>query len=125
MSEHRDYGANDKPGGLPPARTELLDLTDLTPHPGGPVNLDDREGVFVSSFKCHACQLEFALMSWVRDRHTADNTYCPECGTITPKMHWRATLSEHRDFADGGGTEIFNLIPLGSDAEMVSLPEVS
>ena len=125
MIEHRDHaGSEDQRGGFPHTRTELLNPNDVTPHPAGPVTLDDREGVFAHSFKCGACQLEFALLSWVRDRHTAGNTCCPECGQITPKIYWRATLSEHRDFIDDGSSpEIFNVIPLGSDARLVSLPE--
>jgi len=106
------------------ARTELLPLEELVPHPAGPVTLDDREGVFAHSFKCHACQLEFVLLSWKRSRHRADNTHCPECGEVTEKVHWRACLSESRDLVtDGTNVEIFNVIPVGDDAELVSAPK--
>ena len=107
-------------------RAELLPLEELVPHPAGPVTLDDREGVFAHSFKCGACQLEYVLLSWKRSRHRADNTYCPECGEVTEKMHWRACLSESRDFVtDGTNVEIFDLIPVGSDAELLSAPKTA
>ena len=125
MSEHQGRFDTEKPDSPPASvRTELMDPNHLSPHPEGPVTLGDREGVFAQSFKCGDCQLEFVLLSWVSERHDAYNTYCPECGQITPKVHWRAKLSEHRDFVDDGSSiEIFNVIPLGRNARLVSFPD--
>jgi hypothetical protein len=105
-------------------QTELLPTDELVPHPAGPVTLNDREGVFAHSFKCTECQLEFVLMSWKRSRHRADNTYCPECGEVTEKTHWRACLSASQDFVDDGtSVEIFHVTPVGRDAELISHPK--
>ena len=104
-------------------RTELLPTEEIVLHPDGPVTLEDREGVFAHSFKCSSCQLEFVLMSWKQSRHRADNTYCPECGLLGEKMHWRACLSESQEFVDDGtSVEIFNMIPAGRDAELIDVP---
>lgn len=111
MPQHIAGDASDDP---PMARTELVELARLVPHPGGPVTLADREGVFAHSFKCGECQLEFAVMSWKRSRHRASNTFCPECGKLTKKFHRRVCLSENRNFVDdGSGTEIFGVMPIG------------
>ena len=107
-----------------PTSMQWLPLKELIQHPAGPVGLDDREGVFAHSFKCSACQLEFVLMSWRRSRHRAANTYCPECGRLGEKMHWRACLSESQEFVDDGtSVEIFNMIPAGRDAELIDVPK--
>ena len=107
-----------------PTSVQWLALSELTQHPAGPVGLDDREGVFANSFKCASCQLEYVVMSWRRSRHRADNTYCPECGEVTEKMHWRACLSESQEFVDDGtSVEIFNMIPAGRDAELIDVPK--
>ena len=106
-----------------PTSVQWLAPSDVTQHPAGPVGLDDREGVFAHSFKCGSCQLEFVLMSWRRSRHRADSTYCPECGLLGEKMHWRACLSESQEFVDDGtSVEIFNMIPAGRDAELINVP---
>jgi hypothetical protein len=88
----------------------------------GPVPLSVREGVFRHRFQCHVCDLEFVLFSWLRDRHRVRNTYCPECGQITPKSHYLEVISEIREF--GVGPEIYELsVTPGSvmldDSEMV------
>ncbi|MGQ7297920.1 hypothetical protein [Quadrisphaera sp. KR29] len=79
----------------------------------GPVTLADRQGVFVHSFKCLECDLEFATFSWRAFRHRADTLACPECRTVTPKMHWASQLSGEATF-DGGGAspEIWTCVPL-------------
>ena len=106
------------------ARTEMLPLEELVQHPAGPVTLDDREGVFAHSFKCASCQLEYVVMSWRRSRHRAANTYCPECGEVTEKMHWRACLSDSQELVtDGTSVEIFNVVPAGRDAELIDVPK--
>ena len=80
----------------------------------GPVTLAHREGVFAHSFKCGICDLEFVLFSWMRHRHTAHTVTCPECGVITPMIHWLATLSTSPTFTDTtNATEIYDLIPCG------------
>ena len=103
---------------------ETVNASELISTHRGPITLDDREGVFAQSFKCKACELKFVLLSWVHDRHDARNTYCPECGKITPKIHWRATLSQSRDFVDDDSSiEIYHMVPAGKNARMVSFPD--
>ena len=75
--------------------------------------LADREGVFGHSFKCLDCRLEFAVLSWRRNRHRVGTVFCPECGRQTPMIHWRATLSTERqmitdDTRLGESLEIFD-----------------
>ena len=107
-----------------PTNVQLLAPQELTLHPAGPVGLDDREGVFAHSFKCASCQLEYVVMSWKRSRHRADNTYCPECGEVTEKMHWHACLSDRRELlTDGTSVEIFHVVPAGRDAELIDVPK--
>ncbi len=43
----------------------------------GPVTLQDRQGVFVHSFKCSICDLEFVVFSWRANRHRVGSTFCP------------------------------------------------
>jgi hypothetical protein len=78
----------------------------------GPVTLQDRQGVFVHSFKCSICDLEFVVFSWRADRHRVGVTFCPECGERTPMLHWRAQASDSLDFqTDGTGLEIYQMCP--------------
>ena len=58
------------------------------------VRAEDREGVFVHTFKCRRCGLEFQLYSWLRDRHKVGGVFCPECGEQTPMLHWRTCVNE-------------------------------
>ena len=126
MSSSDQDGTYAPDQGALEVRPQLLPTEKLVLHPDGPVTLGDREGVFAHSFKCWVCQLEFVLMSWKRSRHRADNTYCPECGEVTAKMHWRACLSESQDFvSDGTNVEIFTVIPVGHDPELISLPKLA
>ena len=107
-----------------PTTVQSLSPPELSQHPAGPVGLDDREGVFAHSFKCASCQLEFVVMSWRRSRHRADNVYCPECGEVTEKMHWRACLSDSQKLVtDGTDVEIFDVVPAGRDAELIDVPK--
>ena len=79
----------------------------------GPVTLAEREGVFVHSFKCSICDLEFVVFSWQADRHGVGRTYCPECGYPTPMLHWRGQTSWSVTFGGGpAGTEIYRMCPL-------------
>jgi len=77
----------------------------------GPMTLEDRQGVWVHSFKCSICDLEFALFSWLPNRHGVGHTSCPECGQKTPMLHWRAQTSASPAFG-GDGTEIYQMSPL-------------
>ena len=56
----------------------------------GPVQLEDREGVFA---------------------HTGTNVSCPECGNRSSFLHFRAVLSTSRDFQLYGEGEIFQVWP--------------
>jgi DNA-directed RNA polymerase subunit RPC12/RpoP len=84
----------------------------------GPVGLDKREGVFVHSFKCGNCKLEFVLFSWVANRHRVGETMCPECGRRRPMVHWRAIVSESPTFDPEAQNEIFRLHPWPSSRVM-------
>jgi len=66
-----------------------------------------REGVFEHIFKCQVCGLEFKTYSWQEFRHTAKNTYCPECGWFGGKIHVVKTLSTEKVFNLFGKGEIF------------------
>lgn len=82
-------------------------------------SLEFREGVFVHSFKCMNCSLEFAVFSWWPDRHSVVNTACPECQEVTQKIHWLAQFSDSREMVlDDSSTEIFHLSPIGSQAQV-------
>lgn len=83
-------------------------------------SLEERQGVFIHSFKCLDCSLEFALFSWWPDRHTVVNTACPECGRVTQKSHWLATVSDMPGQAFGNGPEIFHYSPVGPDPKLMS-----
>lgn len=77
-----------------------------------------RQGLFIHSFKCQACSIEFALFSWWPDRHTVVNTACPECCLITQKTHWVATISSEPNQAFGNGPEIHQWSPVGADPRL-------
>ena len=124
MVSDRSQGSNAASPDALPTSSQWLATSELIQHPAGPVGLDDREGVFAHSFKCASCQLEFVLMSWRRSRHRADNTFCPECGKVTEKMHWRACLSDSQKLrTDGTTVEIFHVVPAGQDAELIDVPK--
>lgn len=88
----------------------------------GPVTLQNRQGVFVHSFKCSICDLEFVVFSWRANRHRVGSTCCPECGRATPMLHWRVQTSQNLEFcSDGPGTEIYQMfhnsdVPLMCDS---------
>lgn len=93
-----------------PSDLVRMRITEL-PEPDlvGPVMLEDREGVFIHTFKCRICRLEFMVFSWLADRHRVGTTFCPECGQRTPMLHKRATVNECPGFTLDGQTEIFGL----------------
>ena len=79
-----------------------------------------RQGLFIHTFKCESCSLEFAIFSWWPDRHTVVNTSCPECHRITPKAHWMSTLSDDPAQRFGEGPEIFHNSPVGPDPKLMA-----
>jgi hypothetical protein len=100
-------------GAYPPFEVTTFSADEVARMPvkaPGPVTLQDRQGVFVHSFKCSICDLEFMVFSWRADRHRVGTTFCPECGERTPMIHWRAQTSDCLDFSsDGPGLEIFRM----------------
>lgn len=82
--------------------------------------LSERQGLFIHSFKCLDCSLEFAIFSWWPDRHTVVNTACPECGRVTQKSHWLATVDSTPGRAFGKGPEIFQHSPVGPDPRLTA-----
>lgn len=111
---------------------EDVDPAELLPSITNFADLGSRQGVFVHTFKCMECSLEFAVFSWWPDRHTVVNTACPECRRVTQKSHWLAVISERADMVfDGSSPEIFDLSPVGANPRLqpdcsifTGLPEV-
>ena len=97
----------------PPFEMSTISPEDVARMPvkrSGPVTLRDRQGVFVHSFKCSICDLEFVVFSWRANRHRVGSTFCPECGVRTPLIHWRAQASQSLEFcSDGPGLEIYQM----------------
>ena len=81
--------------------------------------LSERQGLFIHTFKCMACSLEFGIFTWWRDRHTVVNTACPECHRITQKVHWMSTVADNPAQQFGEGPEIFNYSPAGPDPKLM------
>ena len=96
-----------------------VDLSGLLPSVSTFAALEERKGVFIHSFKCLDCSLEFAIFSWWPDRHTVVNTVCPECQRVTQKSHWLSTASSASGHAFGHGEEIYNWSPLGPDPRLM------
>jgi hypothetical protein len=109
-------------GEYPPFELTTISAEDVARMPvkrPGPVTLQDRQGVFAHSFKCSICDLEFVVFSWRADRHRVGSTFCPECGSRTPMLHWRAQTSESLEFcSDGPGREIYQMFS-PSDAPLM------
>jgi hypothetical protein len=101
-------------GAYPPGEVTTISAEDYDKMPvkgPGAVTLRDRQGVFVHTFKCSLCDLEFVVFSWRADRHRVGTTFCPECGERTPMIHWRAQTSDSLDFrSDGPGLEICQVV---------------
>jgi hypothetical protein len=106
---------DDPPTALPEGHLVSLteeDLAAILVKTPGPVTLPDRQGVFVHSFKCSVCDLEFAVFSWRAHRHRVGSVCCPECGRRTPMLHWVAQTSNSVAFEPRGpGLEIFAMNP--------------
>ena len=80
----------------------------------------ERQGLFIHTFKCEACSLEFAIFSWWPDRHTVVNTACPECHRITPKAHWMSTVADDPTQRFGEGPEIYHHSPAGPEPRLMA-----
>ena len=78
-----------------------------------------RQGLFIHTFQCMACSLEFAIFSWWPDRHTVVNTACPECRRITQKSHWMATVSDTPGPTFGQGPEVHHYSPVGPNPKLM------
>ena len=107
-------GGDEPPLGVyPPGVPTAFSAEDVAKMPvkrPGPVTLQDRQGVFVHSFKCSICDLEFVVFSWRANRHRVGSTFCPECGVPTPMIHWRVQTSQSLEFCcDGPGREIYQM----------------
>ena len=81
--------------------------------------LAERQGLFIHTFQCMACSLEFALFSWFRDRHSVVNTACPECQRLTQKSHWLSVVDSTLGRAFGEGPEIFHYSPVGPEPTLM------
>lgn len=97
-----------------------VDPADLLPSVSSFAPMEERQGVFIHSFKCLDCSLEFATFSWWPDRHTVVDTACPECCRVTQKSHWLATVSDYPRQAFGEGPEIFHYSPVGPDPRLMA-----
>ncbi len=82
------------------------------------VPLSEREGVYVHSWKCLTCSLEFMTFSWQANRHRVGTIACPECGNRAPMFHCRAVVNESPTFSLDGPQEIFRLWPWPGSRDM-------
>ena len=112
MPEH-DHGEFD-------ATAQEVDPADLQPSVTSFAPLSERQGLFIHSFQCMACSLEFALFSWFRDRHSVVNTACPECQRVTQKSHWLAVVDSTPGRRIGEEPEIFHYSPIGPDPMLMA-----
>ena len=101
------------------SRIEHVDPAEVRPSIQPNTPLQDRQGLFIHTFQCMACSLEFALFSWWADRHTVVSTACPECHRVTQKSHWMSTASDMPGQAFGQGPEIYHYSPVGPDPKMM------
>ena len=99
----------------PDFEAEVVDVDPaaLLPSVASFAPMEDRQGLFIHTFKCLDCALEFAIFSWWPDRHTVVNTACPECRRVTQKSHWLATVDSTAGRTFGDGPEIFRYSPVG------------
>lgn len=99
---------------------EEVDPATLQPSIQSFAPYQERQGLFIHTFKCEACSLEFAIFSWWPDRHTVVNTACPECHRITRKAHWMSTVADEPTQNFGERPEIFNYSPTGPDPRLMA-----
>ena len=100
-------------------RAEDVDPAELQPTIKSFAPYLERQGLYIHSFQCMACSLEFALFSWWPDRHTVVNTHCPECGRITQKSHWRSDVVTQPGQRFGEGPEVYHYSPVGPDPQLM------
>jgi hypothetical protein len=88
------------PTSRPPA---LMGVADREPIDGArhPVPIERREGVFVHVYRCRACQIKWAVFSWLADppQLRSGATTCPWCHDASPAIHERVTVSREREFS--------------------------
>ena len=111
MPQH-DHGEFD-------ATVHEVDPTQVQPSVMSFAPLAERQGLFIHTFQCMECSLEFALFSWFRDRHSVVNTACPECQRVTQKSHWMSIVDSTPERAFGEGPEIFHYSPVGPDPRLM------
>jgi len=99
---------------------EEIDPATLAPSAQSFAPFRERRGLYIHSFQCEACSLEFALFSWWPDRHTVINTACPECNQITRKSHWISTVVDDPHQRFGEGPEIYHYSPVGPDPQLMA-----
>lgn len=99
-------------------KVEMIPVEKLLPDSTRKFAPVKREGVFAHSFECKECSLHFIVFSWEKNRHTAQNTYCPECGQRGRYIHSRKTISESKTFDPSSRNEIFAFCPMPGSEEM-------
>jgi len=99
---------------------EEIDPATVTPSVQSFAPYSQRQGLFIHTFKCEACSLEFAIFSWWPYRHTVVSTACPECHRVTQKSHWMSTVADNPAQRFGEGPEIFNYSPVGPDPRIMA-----
>ena len=102
------------------SRIEDIDPAEVQPSIQSFAPLSERQGLFIHTFQCMACSLEFALFSWWRDRHTVVNTACPECQRVTRKSHWLSVVDSTPGRRFDEGPEIHHWSPLGPDPQLMA-----
>lgn len=102
--------------------TSLEEIDPSTVHPSieSFAPYSERQGLFIHSFQCMACSLEFAIFSWWPDRHTVVTTACPECHRVTQKSHWMSTVANNPAQPFREGPEIFHFSPVGPDPKLMA-----
>ena len=96
------------PRPFPLSARKWVPIESFVAGPVGPVTLEQREGVFIHSFRHRKCGLKFLVYSWQATRHDAQNVCCPECGERGAMEHYRVTANESREFSLApGAAEIF------------------
>ena len=96
-----------------------VDPAGLSPSVASFAPFQRREGLYIHTFKCMSCSLEFAVFSWWPDRHTVVNTACPECHRVTQKAHWRSDVDTVAGRAFEEGREIYEYSPVGPDPQLM------
>ena len=99
---------------------EEIDPATIQPSMQSFAPFSERQGLFIHTFKCEACSLEFAGFSWWPDRHAVVNTACPECQQVTRKMHFMSTVTAEPGQGFGAGPEIYQFSPAGPNPQLMA-----